>query len=326
MESRSASASTDEIVADLNVINKYFPNNLGQAIKELSFPGAPTTEDEMIGYANELMTYACQRLLMDTKEFFPYSSNGEIRGKICPLLKEIFEKNPDKLILTKKSSEERGVIGVHPFLSVFYEELEGDFEGNIKANYDSRSVTFEKVTWDASELAPEPYISLHPDDFYDLTGRLASEGEKVRMDYDIVFGHNHNFLTIDMFKPYSRLKPRVEMSSVVAQASQEREVKLVAKPRPSTPKEHAEAILLMLDRVTCDIVKTELKLLYTTLTINRGNLVDGDKILDAYAAIKDLVPEKTFKDPDTLIYRNKITAALNEIIIKEKHAESEKTE
>jgi hypothetical protein len=352
MDYVTARESLSTIVSDLKTINQYYPDSLEQAIGKFICSDPPTSVDEIKSYVGNILTEAFQRLVAQEKECFFDANDDEIEGMLIPLLREYFEKTPDKLIV-KSSSKTRGEIRIHPLIAYFHKELGMSERGitNVTATYGSNSLSFKGVDCETAYVSLyELYISLHPEDFNELSegSPLMFDKEGVcRADYDIKVDLASDSVIFNIRKPRFVPKPKVEALPVEITTSTAAKVELgqetgkekmptkriaevepieithanaggeptnlVGEGRPSLETQVKE-IREMLGDVRSNKVRLRLQNLSVELIKDHNDFALGSKIAALCEKLEEHVnKQRTLLEQESLEYAQKATDLLDEV-------------
>jgi hypothetical protein len=207
-----ASKNFDRVLEILEIIAEYY-ENLELLLKELlCIEDAPKSKEEIEAYLQAVSKCLIYREF-DYDNVFPEVSYGEIVKKLYPLVKKIFEKNPNKTILITKDVR-KGRIGIHPFLIRFYDEFELDEkfsrEIDVIVTYNPIQIKFNGIELylplDATlSSLYDPYIALNPEDFSHFSPLLTTN-KKLRINYTITTNNQAVWIDIKRKEEEKKLK------------------------------------------------------------------------------------------------------------------------
>lgn len=325
--SRTSSQFLERTVSNLKIIEKYYPDNLEQALNELPSESDLQSVEDIDEYLGNLTVDLTLRLCGGRDEYFPGIDDEKLKRELCIPLQRMFEKNPHKLIrIGIKREEFEGKIFIHPLLAVFYEQLNTPEEiKEVIVNYGSKSLRFKSIDWSGEWY--EPYIELHPNDVFEIFGDNIPEPDpefesQFRANYRINIDPYKKAVIIDIFKSKPKRKIREETPPVevpeegFVQIKQTLEEKtMVGMPKSLTLLERCDEIHKLLGDFSpsSDIV-LHLEQLAADLIGTYSDLDMGMEIANLCKEIREKVsPQRSLKEPDTVLYETKIIEKLKKV-------------
>ncbi|MEM5829279.1 MAG: hypothetical protein QW040_00475 [Candidatus Aenigmatarchaeota archaeon] len=193
----------------LEIIAKYYENPKLLLERLSVFEDAPSCIEEVDVYLQVILN--CLFFREFGGPIFSDISYTDIREKIYPYMKEIFEKTQNKTILIREDVRENWV-GFHPLLFSFYNiDIDGlSIELDVIVRYydvELKAKGIEVYVPLTSSFNPsEIYIAFNPKDFLFLPGV-----SKLRTNYEIIVDEKKVFIDIFKQKRKEKWEPKVEI-------------------------------------------------------------------------------------------------------------------